>query len=366
VLTRVPGIASTTVFGAGQYALRYWVKPDQLAKLNITVGDVISAIQSQNTVNPTGQIGAEPAPKGQLFTYSVQAQGRLTTPEEFGQIVIRENPDGSLVRLKDVARVELGAQLYNVMARLNGKAAAIVAVYQLPGPTRSTRPRAWKRPWPIEAALSRRPRLHRGARYHPLRLGRRARDQPDALAGARPGRRRRLHLSPRLAGDPDSPAGRAGLAHRHLRLLSRLRLLGQHAVPLRPGPGDRPGGGRRHRRGRGGRAPYRRGNVAARRHAQAMSEVSGPVVAIALILAAVFVPTAFIPGITGRLYQQFALTIAISVMISAFNALTLSPALCALLLRPKKASTGVLGRFYGWFNRISAAPQTVMSAARGI
>ena len=113
-VTRVPGIASATVFGAGQYAMRYWVKPDQLAKLNLTAGDVISAIRAQNTVNPTGTIGGEPAPQGQDFTYSVRAQGRLTSPEEFGQIVIRENPDGSLVRLKDVARVELGAQLYNV------------------------------------------------------------------------------------------------------------------------------------------------------------------------------------------------------------------------------------------------------------
>src|SRR5580692_5501113 len=132
-LTRVPGIASATVFGAGQYSLRFWVKPDQLAKLKITVGDVISKIQSQNTVNPAGQIGAEPAPNGQQFTYSVQAKGRLTTPEEFGRIILRENPDGSLVRLKDVARVELGAQVYNVVGRLNGKPAAILAVYQLPG-----------------------------------------------------------------------------------------------------------------------------------------------------------------------------------------------------------------------------------------
>ena len=104
-LTRVPGIASATVFGAGQYAMRYWVKPDQLAKLNITVGEIIQAVQTQNTVNPAGTIGGEPAPKGQAFTYSVRAQGRLTTPEEFGAIVIRENPDGSAVRLRDVARV---------------------------------------------------------------------------------------------------------------------------------------------------------------------------------------------------------------------------------------------------------------------
>ena len=141
-LTRVPGIASVNVFGAGQYAMRYWVKPDQLAKLNITVGEVIAAIQSQNTVNPTGQIGGEPSPAGQEFTYSVRAQGRLTTPEEFGAIVIRANPDGSAVRLRDVARVELGAQVYNIMGRLNGKPAAIIPVYQLPGPTRSTPPSA--------------------------------------------------------------------------------------------------------------------------------------------------------------------------------------------------------------------------------
>src|SRR5271154_2040437 len=132
-LTRVPGIASVAVFGAGQYAMRYWVKPDQLAKLNITVGEVINAIKGQNTVNPAGTIGGGPAPKGQDFTYSVRAQGRLTTPEEFGAIVIRANPDGSTVRLRDVARVELGAQVYNVMGRLNGKPAANIAVYQLPG-----------------------------------------------------------------------------------------------------------------------------------------------------------------------------------------------------------------------------------------
>jgi HAE1 family hydrophobic/amphiphilic exporter-1 len=132
-LTRVPGIASATVFGAGQYAMRYWVKPDQLAKLNITVNEVIQAIQNQNTVNPAGTIGGEPSPGGQDFTYSVRAQGRLTTPEEFGAIVIRENPDGSAVRLRDIARVELGAQVYNVLGRLNGRPAAIIAVYQLPG-----------------------------------------------------------------------------------------------------------------------------------------------------------------------------------------------------------------------------------------
>src|SRR5436309_2397744 len=132
-LTRVPGIASVTVFGAGQYAMRLWVKPDQLAKLNITVPEVVSAIQVQNTVNPAGQVGGEPIPKGQEYTYSVRAQGRLSSPEEFGEIVIRATPDGGIVRVKDVARVELGEQDYSVIGRLNGKPSAVIALYQLPG-----------------------------------------------------------------------------------------------------------------------------------------------------------------------------------------------------------------------------------------
>src|SRR5881296_4639220 len=132
-LTRVPGIGNVQVFGAGQYAMRLWVRPDQLAKLAITVPEIVSAIQAQNTVNPAGQVGGEPIPKGQEYTYSVRAQGRLSSPEEFGQIVVRETPDGGTVRVKDVARAELGAQDYTIIGRLNGKPSAIIAVYQLPG-----------------------------------------------------------------------------------------------------------------------------------------------------------------------------------------------------------------------------------------
>src|SRR5207245_4829751 len=132
-LTRVPGIGNVQVFGAGQYAMRLWVRPDQLAKLAITVPEIVSAIQTQNTVNPAGQVGGEPTPKGQEYTYSVRAQGRLSSPEQFEQIVVRETPDGGTVRVKDVARVELGSQDYSVLGRLNGKPGAIVAVYQLPG-----------------------------------------------------------------------------------------------------------------------------------------------------------------------------------------------------------------------------------------
>ncbi|HEV3099926.1 MAG TPA: efflux RND transporter permease subunit, partial [Candidatus Udaeobacter sp.] len=132
-LTRVPGIASVTVFGAGQYAMRLWVRPDQLAKLNITIPEIVDAVKAQNAVNPAGQIGGEPVPTGQEFTYPVRATGRLQSEEEFGNIVVRANPDGSLVRVKDVARIQLGAQTYNLRGRLNGKPAAILALYQLPG-----------------------------------------------------------------------------------------------------------------------------------------------------------------------------------------------------------------------------------------
>src|SRR5436190_2334008 len=132
-LTRVKGVGTVQVFGAGQYAMRLWVKPDRLAKLQITVPEIVSAIQTQNTVNPAGQVGSEPVRAGQPFTYSVRAQGRLSSPEEFEQIVVRETPETGIVRVKDVARVELGSQDYSVTGHLDGKPSAVIGVYQLPG-----------------------------------------------------------------------------------------------------------------------------------------------------------------------------------------------------------------------------------------
>src|SRR6202012_2390109 len=131
-ITRLPGVARVQVFG-GQYAIRVWVQPDKLAKLGVTAPDVINALSVQNNVNPAGQIGGEPVPSGQQFTYTVQTQGRLSTVQQFGNIILRANPDGSTVRLKDVARLELGAQTYNLLGRYNGKPSAILALYQLPG-----------------------------------------------------------------------------------------------------------------------------------------------------------------------------------------------------------------------------------------
>jgi HAE1 family hydrophobic/amphiphilic exporter-1 len=351
-LTRLRGIASVTVFGAGQYAMRCWVKPDQLARLNLTVSDVTQAIQSQNTVNPAGLIGAEPAPKGQEFTYSVRAQGRLASPEEFGRIVIRENPDGSLVRLKDVARIELGAQLYNVLARQNGKPSAIIAIYQLPGSNALDGAKAvraemaeLKKSFPedldYQVALDTTQAVSEGMREISQTLWQALLLVVLVVFIFLQGWR--ATLIPLLAV-PVSLIGTFiffpafGFSINTLSLFGLVLAVGlvvDDAIVV---------------------------VEAAERHIEeglsprdaalkAMEDVAAPVIAIAIILAAVFVPTAFIPGITGRLYQQFALTIAISVMISAFNALSLSPALCALLLRPRKQSRSLLGRFYDGFNR---------------
>lgn len=352
-LTRVPGIASIQVFGAGQYAMRFWVRPDQLAKLGVTVPDIINAVSSQNTVNPAGQIGGEPAPPGQEYTYAVRAQSRLVNEDEFGQIVIRANVDGSVIRLKDVARIELGAQVYNVAARMNGKPSAIIALYQLPGSNA------------IKAAD--------GAKKLMAELKKRFPADLDYVIGldttqaVTAGIKEivktlfealllvilvvfiflqswRATLIPLLAV-PVSLIGTFilfpvfGFSINTLSLFGLVLAIGlvvDDAIVVVEAV-------ERH---------IEEGMTPKDATLKAMQEVSGPVVAIALILAAVFIPTVFIPGITGRLYQQFAVTIAISVIISAFNALTLSPALSALLLRPRKKARGPLGAFFGGFNRV--------------
>src|SRR5215510_6986741 len=132
-LRRVPGVGDVIIFGTSDYAMRIWVKPDQLASLGLTVPDLVDAIQKQNAVNPSGKLGGEPALPGQQFTRSVRAQGRLISAEEFGGIVVRSDPSGAQVKLADVARIELGALNYNQRGRLNGKPAAIIAAYQIPG-----------------------------------------------------------------------------------------------------------------------------------------------------------------------------------------------------------------------------------------
>src|SRR5579864_5314784 len=352
-INRSYGIGSVQIFGAGQYAMRLWVKPDRLAKLAITVPEIVSAIQSQNAVNPAGQVGSEPVPKGQQFTYTVRARGRMTSPEEFGDIVVRESPTGAIVRVKDVARVELGAQSYNMVSRLDGKAAAIVAAYQLPG---SNAVQAAKDIRKLMADLK--TRLPQDMEYA-ISL-----DTTEAVSA---GMKEivltlviaivlvlivvfvflqgwRATLIPLLAV-PVSLVGTFmffplfGFSINTLSLFGLVLAIGlvvDDAIVVVEAV---------ERHIEEGLAP----KAAA---LQAMKEISGPVIGIALVLAAVFIPTAFIPGITGRLYQQFAVTIAVSVILSAFNALTLSPALSALLLRPRENSKGLLRKFFDWFNRV--------------
>jgi hydrophobic/amphiphilic exporter-1 (mainly G- bacteria), HAE1 family len=352
LMTRVPGIASVSIFGAGNYALRLWVRPDRLAQMGVTVPEIINAIQAQNTVNPAGQIGGEPIPNGQQYTYAVRSQGRLETSAQFENIVIRAKPGGAILRVKDVARVELGAQNYNMMARLNGKPSALIALYQLPDSNA------------VEAANGAKKAMEKLKQSFPPDL-----DYVVALdttlavtAGMKDIEHTlveaiilviivvfiflqgwRATLIPLLAV-PVSLVGTfalfplLGFSINTLSLFGLVLAIGlvvddaivvveivEHHIEKGLSPKEAA--------------------------LKGMQEVAGPVMAIAIILTAVFLPTAFIPGITGRLYQQFAVTIAASVAISAFNALTLSPALAAMLLRPKTRGKGLLQKFYDVFNK---------------
>jgi len=352
-LTRVKGVGTIQIFGAGQYAMRLWVRPDQLAKLQITVPEIVSALQTQNTVNPAGQVGSEPAPKGQEFTYSVRAQGRLTSPEEFEQIVVRETPDTGIVRVGDVARVELGAQDYSVEGHLNGKPSAVIAIYQLPGSNAVETAAAVKKMMtdaknrfpndmdyavPVDTTLAVTAGMKEIVETLVIALILVIMVVYLFLQGWR------ATLIPLLAV-PVSLVGTFlvfplfGFSINTLSLFGLVLAIGlvvDDAIVVVESV---------ERHIEDGMAPKEAA-------LKAMEEISGPVIGIALVLSAVFVPTAFIPGITGRLYQQFAVTIAISVILSAFNALSLSPALAALILKPKVESKGLLAKFFAWFNRM--------------
>src|SRR5689334_9006886 len=367
-LYRVPGVGEVRLFGASDYAMRIWVKPDVLAKLGLTVPDLVNAVQQQSTVNPSGQLGAEPAPTGKEKTYTVRAQGRLQTPEEFGQVVVRSNPDGSVVRLSDVARIELGAQNYQQRALFGGKPAAIVAVFQAPGSN----------------ALA----VADGVKKTMEDLKQRFPSDLDYAIGLDTTRsvtegiheivetlviaivlvllvvfiflqNWRATLIPMIAV-PVSLIGTfavfplLGFSINTLSLFALVLAIGlvvddaivvveavEHHIEL-------------------GKSP-REATL------KAMEEVSGPVISIALILASVFIPVALVSGIQGRLNKQFAVTIAVSVVISAFNALTLSPALSALILRPRREASGPFAKFFGAFNRwFEKATHGYIALSRGL
>ena len=353
-IARIKGVGQASVLGGSDYAMRIWVKPDQLAKLGLTVPDITNAIKEQNVIAPAGQIGGPPAMAGTQFTYQVRTKGRLATAEEFGNVVVRSNADGSQVRIKDVARVELGTLSYNAISRLNGGPAAILSIYQLPGANG------------LEVANEVKAVMEEMVKDFPDDLDYLV--SLDTTLAIEEGineiittlwqamalvilvvfvflQNWRATLIPSLAV-PVSLVGTfavfplLGFSINTLSLLGLVLAIGivvddaivvVEAVTAKMEKGLKP--------------------VAAT--IAAMKEVSGPIVATSLSLIAVFVPVAMMGGITGRLYQQFAITIAISVGISSINALTLSPALSALLLRPPSdQKDNWLTPFYRRFNNV--------------
>ena len=355
-IARIKGVGQINLFGGSDYAMRIWLRPDRIGRLGLTVPDIVTAISQQNTLSPSGQIGGPPAAPGTEYTYTVRTQGRLLNEQEFGEIIVRSNSDGSQVRLKDVARLELGTQLYNAIGRHNDKPAAVIAVFQIPGTNalavaedikttmeelKQRFPRDMEYPISLDTTLPVEEGINEiiqtlfeavalvilvvfiflqnwRATLIPLLT------VPVSLVGA-------FIFFPML-----------GFSINVLSLLGLVLAIGivvddaivvVEAVMHHIEHGMDPKA-----------ATFK-----------AMEEVSGPVVAIALILAAVFVPVGFMPGISGMLYQQFAITIALSVLLSAFNALTLSPALAALLLKAPTGKKTLLTPFYNGFNKVFGA-----------
>jgi HAE1 family hydrophobic/amphiphilic exporter-1 len=352
-IARISGVGQVTLAGGSDYAMRIWLRPDRVARLGLTVPDIVGAINQQNQLSPAGQIGGPPAAPGTEYTYTVRTQGRLLNEEEFGEIIVRSNPDGSQVLLKDVARIALGTQLYNSIGRLDGQPAAVLLIYQIPGTNalavadriKSTMADLQQRfPRDMDYGISLDTTL-------PVTEG--ISEIVHTLLEAVVLvilvvfvflQSWRATLIPLLTV-PVSLVGAfiffplLGFSINVLSLLGLVLAIGivvDDAIVVVEAVMHH----------------IEHGMEPKAATLKAMEEVSGPVVAIAIILAAVFVPVGFMGGITGRLYQQFAITIAISVLLSAFNALTLSPALSAMLLKPPSGKRTLLTPFYDWFNRV--------------
>jgi len=367
-IARIRGIGQAILFGGSEYAMRVWVKPDQLAKLGLTVPDITRAIQEQNVIVPAGQIGGPPSPPETQFTYTVRTRGRLTTAEEFGNVIVRSNPDGSQVRVKDVARVELGTQTYSAVTRLDGRPGAVISIFQLPGANG------------IEVARQVRAAMAEMAEDFPDDVEYTV--SLDTTLAIEAGidevvttlyqavglvilvvfiflQNVRATLIPALAV-PVSLIGTfmvfplLGFSINTLSLLGLVLAIGivvDDAIVVVEAV----------------TAKMEQGMAPKEATIEAMREVSGPIVATSLSLIAVFVPVAAMGGITGRLYQQFAITIAISVAISSINALTLSPALSAMLLRPPgEQKKSRLQPFYDRFNDVFARVTTSYVGMAGV
>ena len=351
-LLRVPGIAQADVAGGSEYGMRIWLLPDKLAKLGLTPADVISAIRDQNTQAPAGQVGGAPSPADQEFTLTVRAPGRLTTPEEFGDIIVRATEDGRKVCVKDVARIELGGEMYKSFGRFNGKEAGLLLIYLLPGANQ------------IESANGIYRAMEELKTYFPEDVDYAiSYDSTPAVSASIEEivhtlfevivlvvlvvfiflQNARATLIPLLA-IPVSIIGTfiffpmMGFTINTLTMFGLVLAIGivvDDAIVVVEAV----------------MAHMERGESPREATRKAMREVTGPIIGTSAIMVAVFVPVAFIGGLTGRMYAPFALTIAISVAISAFNALSLSPALSSLILRPPQIERSPLRWFYRGFNR---------------
>lgn len=352
-MLRIPGIAQVDLFGGTDYGLRVWFKPDKLAKLGLTPADVISAIKEQNLQAPAGKVGGAPTPKDQEFTQTLSAPGRLITPEEFENIIVRQTATGAVVRIKDIGRAELGSQDYNSFGRLNGKPGGAMAIYLLPGANQL------KAAETIYETME-----HAKTLFPPAMDYKIVYDTTPAVEASIHEilktfvealilvtlvvfiflQNIRATIIPLLT-IPISLVGTfiafpiLGFSINTLSMFGLVLAIGivvddaivvveavihhlEHGLPPKEAT------------------------------IKAMSEVSAPVIGIALILSAVFVPVALLGGLVGNMYKQFALTIAISVLLSAFNALSLTPALCAMLLKEPKPMRGPLGIFFRGFNKV--------------
>ena len=355
-LGRIKGVGEVSLFGGSDYSMRIWLKPDIMSKLGVTVDEVKNALNAQNMISPGGKFGSEPAPLGTDFTYGVSLQDRLVTEKEFGSIVVRSNEDGAQVLLSDISRIELGSENYSSSARRNSLPTAVIALYQMPGSNA------------LEVAEAAKKTMKEIAEKFPKDIE--SQESLDTTLAITAGVEDIIHtlfeavilvilvvfiflqnwratLIP-LITVPISLIGTIavfpllGFSINTLSLLGLVLAIGivvDDAIVVVEAVIHH----------------IEKGKTPREATIQAMKEVSGPVIAIALILIAVFVPVAMTPGITGRFYQQFAITIAVSVAFSAFSALSLSPALCAMLLKPTKPveeQTGWLAKFFAGFNRI--------------
>jgi hydrophobe/amphiphile efflux-1 (HAE1) family protein len=346
VLSRTPGVGQAHIFGALNYSMRIWFDTQRLDNLQLTPSDVIAAIQAQNLIAPVGRIGARPISNDQQFQLNIQTQGRLTTPEQFGNIVLRANPDGSLLRIKDVARVELGAQNQDIEARFNGKPGVAIGIYLTPGANAVTTANL------VRANMARlSQRFPPGLKYivnydtttfvfdtiHDVLITLLIAFVLVVIVVFLFLGSLRATLIPAIAV-PVSVIGTfavllaMGYSANTISLLAMVLAIGilvDDAIVvvenvervMEENPELSPGDATK----------------------KAMAEITGPILAITLVLFSVFVPIAFIAGVSGTLFRQFAVTISVAMAISALNALTLSPALCAVFLRHGGPKRGVMG-----------------------